>query len=190
MASPFPVSKFKHGYKITFTKYASGTKRYPGTVSIDNGEIYVCQDELAGFKPREMFGYKYGYLISRVDRDSYRNSETIANVEFVTRDIEDVVAGDIICNTEYHRRILERVGDVVFMSGTYGIDREIPKIPSNVYTENIRWFIENGYRLKEDNIEESVVELTLEEIASQLGIDSKSLRIKEKDVITPEDVPF
>lgn len=57
--------KIKHGQKATFQ--FKGFSRQKCVISIDRDSVFICQNNMKGGKPKEMFGFKFGYYIGSLN---------------------------------------------------------------------------------------------------------------------------
>lgn len=113
-------------------------------------------------------GYCYDW---RVDFDNYDGLNDENDLELVPKTLDNLEVGDIL-TTEVgnKRKVLGICGEVVFLS--YPNEPEIFK--EGLTLKEIKDF---AYKLKEDS---EIVELSMDEIASKLGIPVEKLKIKEE----------
>lgn len=158
-----------------FTANISG-KDVKGKIQIENGVIYLCQNEKDGFQPssHSMFGYKYAWNIKDgSDEELVKNQ--VKDLVLITNVIEykDWQVGDRL---ELHDEILE----VIFRSGELTVLKNGDNEATTNYTCDELY--EHGARLFIPEVTKKtskVVELTLAQIATKFNISVEELRVKD-----------
>lgn len=170
-----PYKKFKHGMKVTCT--IDGTKIEDAKISInDSGEVFICQNEELGSEADRLLGYKYSW--SFIDSPSHDYKEGVYDVKDLilpSRTLDDLEEGDVIVEDDGDETMILGVcGKVYFIS----LANDFNKADGSGWT--LDELKADGYTLKQE--EEEIVEmteLTLDEVAKQLNIPVKNLRIKD-----------
>lgn len=151
-----------------------------GKIQVENGHVYLCQNEFNGISCKNKLGYLFSFYIDDASKASM-NRYNITNFELIDMTKEEIEnykdwqVGDEIINikTGIEGVIIFRSGDLVFFK-----DKN-RGYASTSYT--LTELYDSGYRLNEEPFEdEEFIELTLEEIAELKGIPVEKLRIKDK----------
>lgn len=136
-------------------------------VSIDdNGVFYICQNYIDAADTNDKLGYKYSYLV--LSMSCLTNLRTLDKTN-----LEEMEVGDIVLdNDDDERKVLAVCGDA-FLPSTTDLIRAI-------HWYSFQEAKEQGWKFKQETPqEETIVELTREEIADKFNIPVKSLRIKD-----------
>lgn len=153
-----------------------------GVITVEDGHIYLCQNEENGMDCRDKQGYKYSYVLpkgttSLCSNESFFEVTNLKIMNMTKQEIEeykDFQTGDVVKCGDNTKTIEGRMGDVCFVIKNKGEKDE------TAYIYSINELYMNGYRLVvEEEPEPEIVELTLEEIAELKGIKVEQLRIKD-----------
>lgn len=169
-----------HGRKFSATIVSA---KVTGRIAVVNNYVYLCQNKKAGsiLGINLRFGYKYSWCIKQGSETDLKNT-SITNLKllpFTKKEIEiykDWQVGDEIENTlsDYETAI------VIFRSD----ELVVVKYDDSCASENFTCdqLYANGWRLQQEESSscESVIELSMDEIAEKFGIDVDQLKIKKQ----------
>ena len=111
-----PYEKFKHGQRVTCE--IDGVKIDDAKISIDkDGEVFICQNKYDGDEPEDKLGYKYGWKITYKKVEFFDGKESVKNLQFLPRTLDDLEEGDIVVDSEgIEKTIVGICGQIVFLS--------------------------------------------------------------------------
>lgn len=147
-----------------------------GRIQVENGHVYLCQNEFNGISCKNKLGYLFSFYIddaSKVSMNRYdiTNFELIDMTKEEIENYKDWQVGDKIIHKNGSK------GKIIFRSGKLVVFEHDAGYASGNYT--VEELYNEGWRLDEKPYEESIVEMTLEEIAKLKGIPVENLRIKD-----------
>lgn len=148
-----------------------------GRIQIEADRVFLCQGVKDGGRPKDTLGYPYAWYVE-TGSEYHLLSNNVTNfrlIDMTKEDIEnykDWQVGDKIIDK------LGNKGEIIFRSGELVVFKFDDNNASSNYTVN--GLHNKGWRLDETPIEESFVEMTMEEIAELKGIPVEKLRIKDK----------
>lgn len=139
-----PYNKFKHGQRVTCE--IKGDIIEDAKISIDYyGMIYICQNKMEGDEPEDKLGYKYGWKITYKKVEFFDGKESVKNLQFHPRTIDDLEEGDVVVDTDgCEQKVLGICGNVYFLSE----ENEFTKVDEYYYTT--QELEDNGYTLKQE----------------------------------------
>lgn len=138
---------------------------------------FLCQNIRDGGECEDKLGYTYSWYVGTGDKD-YLLMNKITNFEIVGMTKEEIEnykdwqVGDKIIHKDGTK------GEIIFRSGKFVVFTFNDNVAYSNFT--INGLYNRGWRLDEKPIEESFVEMTMEEIAKLKGIPVEKLRIKDK----------
>lgn len=140
-----------------------------GKIRVEDGLVYLCQNEKSGISCTNKFGYKYSWVMPSI---SVSELELYPNTAAEIEAYKDWQVGDKVTDCD-------RVWEVIFRSGELVCARKIPAellqtIPVTNYTDTV------SVSSPEPEPEETL-ELTMDEIAEKFGIKPENLRIKKEE---------
>jgi len=145
-----------------------------GEITVQDGEVFLCQDLAEGHNCVNKRGYKYSWVIgSGTDRDLTGNSVT--DLKLISPELEeykDWQVGEIIKTSHSEGKIIFRSGELVIYKSTSSGAASSPYTPDELYKQ--------GWRIVSEPEKEVMVELTMDDVAAKFKIDVKTLRIKDK----------
>lgn len=156
-----------------------------GRIRVENGHVYLCQNEMDGDKARDKYGYKYSWNVSSGSKESlafHRISGFILtpSTPDEIESYKDWQVGDKIrCDAVVTSLTLGSHGEIIFRSGELVVAKFDGRASAN-YTCNELHRV--GYRLDVEPLpeEEKTVEISMDEIAEKWGIPKDQLRIKKE----------
>lgn len=143
-----------------------------GKIRVEDGLVYLCQNEKKGLNCTNKFGYKYSWVMPSMYVSGLElYPPTAAEIEAY----KDWQVGDKVSRPDVDgpdvMEVISRNGKVVICEDAEGC--------AAVFTCNELY--NEGYRLVADpEPEDETVELTLDQIADKFGIEPGKLRIKKK----------
>ena len=156
--------KFKHNQKVTCEIYK--IKITDARISIDDdGQPYICQNEIDDHKIKNKLGYKYSWGLSRKFTNLYVENLLLAEKTFDYPELGD----------EYKNRdgdsktVLGVCGQVIFLSNFNDKNHHYCG-----YTK--KELIECNYTIVQDEPEEEIEELTVAEVCKRLGKTIKIIK--------------
>lgn len=165
-----------------FSGIIRGTSIPHGKIMYGDNNYWLCQNEQNGDNcGAEKFGYAYSWSVGNGSVDSIKLSGvTECNLVPITeKEIEeykDFQIGDkLVCKEDccYDREVVGIIGDnLVVTKDLDGTDDIGINLKDKLY--------KNGWRFKYIPEEVPVVELSVAEVASKLGINPKTLKIVDK----------
>lgn len=143
-----------------------------GKIRVEDGLVYLCQNEKNGNSCNNKFGYKYSWSLPSVYVSGLElYPPTAAEIEAY----KDWQIGDKVSRPDVD---VPDVMEVIFRAGKM-VACEDRNEDAYVYTCN--GLYNEGWRLVADpEPEDDTVELTLDQIADKFGIEPGKLRIKKK----------
>lgn len=150
-----------------------------GRIQVEKNMAFLCQNIRDGGECEDKLGYTYSWYVGTGDKD-YLLMNRITNFEIIGMTKEEIEnykdwqVGDKII----HKDGLK--GEIIFRSGELVVFKYNNIVASPNYT--IESLYDAGWRLDEKPMEESFVEMTMEEIAKLKGIPVEKLRIKDSKI--------
>lgn len=149
-----------------------------GRIRVENGDVFLCQDNKDGAVCGERYGYKYSWRV-RLDDHGYLDSPSVPEIIVVRMTASEIEAykdwqvGDKMKNGC-------KIWEVIFRSGELVVcKRQDEKASSNFTCDEL---YDDGWRLVADpKPEDETVELTMDEIAKKVGVPVEKLRIKKEE---------
>lgn len=166
------ISKL-HGKRFTAT--ISGTKT-SGKISYEPecDGLFLCQNDRDGNYTRDRLGYKYSWFIdSSIDPASLESRFSVLDFKITTSSTwEDLTVGDKLkdCESGKIREVAAKIGKIYIL-----IDEN--EIASGNYT--LKELMTFYSLVQEEEEKEELVEVTLEDVAKNMGIPVEKLRIKD-----------
>ena len=166
------ISKL-HGRRFTAT--ISGTKT-SGKISYEpeSDYLYLCQNDRNGNYTRDRLGYKCSWLIgSSIDPESLKDRFSVLNFKVDTNSTwEDLIVGDNLkdCASGGKWEVAAKIGKIYILVGENGI-------ASGNYT--LKELMKSFSLVQEEEEKEETIEVTLEDVAKNMGIPVEKLRIKD-----------
>lgn len=147
-----------------------------GRIQVEENRVFLCQKVRDGGRPKNTLGYPYAWFVETGSNKHLKDNEvTDFSIDMTKEEIEnykDWQVGDKIINRTGNK------GEVIFRSGELVVFKyDDGHASDNFTTEEL---YDSDWRLDETPIEESFVEMTMEEIAKLKGIPVEKLRIKDK----------
>jgi hypothetical protein len=153
-----------------------------GKIQYENGEFFLCQNKRCGKTCLDKLGYSYSYTVEngtveRLYRYGVTDMEFLSMTAQGIEDYKDFKIGDVLISKEnrwsYNREVIAIIEDEIVITK----DKD--------GTEDLRMntkdkLHQNGWRLKYVPEEEPIVELSVAEVASRLGVNPKTLKIVDK----------
>lgn len=152
-----------------------------GKIQVEDGEFFLCTNEMSGKPCNDKLGYKYSYTVSDGSLSHLKNND-VTDFKFgcaTAKEIEeykDFQLHDILINKNrsFKREVVGVISDsVIVLRDLDGSDDLNIYLRDGVYS--------NDWRLDEKPEEEAVpVEMSVAEVATKLGLDPKTLKIVDK----------
>lgn len=152
-----------------------------GRISVDEGSVYLCQDQFDGSDCKNKLGYKYSWHVFTGSKSDLA-IQHVSYFRFTDPDpayiesYKDWQVGDkVTCLNQ-----LDPNGEVIFRSGELVVLKWSGKEASQNYTcDELH---REGYRLKLDPIpeEDEIHEFSMDEIAEKMGVPVEKLKIKKE----------
>lgn len=152
-------------------------KKVEGRIQVENNKVYLCQNVRNGGDCKDKLGYRFSWSIEE-GRDTQLIFNGVTDFKLTPTTAEEIKnykdwqVGDKIINN------CGVTGVIIFRSGELVVFKDNNGNASVNYT--IYELYNASWRLDEKPIEESFVEMTMEEIAKLKGIPVEKLRIKDK----------
>lgn len=150
-----------------------------GKIRVEDGEVYLCQDDKCGTECKEKYGYCYSWKVTRygvvlLDRVGVKNFRLIDMTASEIESYKDWQVGDKV------RRPYDEIREVIFRSGKLVVlEQSNGKATGNFTCDEL---FDMGFRfVAEPATEDDTVELTMDEIAAKVGIPVEKLRIKKEE---------
>lgn len=150
-----------------------------GRIQVEKNMVFLCQNIKDGGECEDKLGYTYSWYVGTKDKD-YLSMNNITNFEIIGMTKEEIEnykdwqVSDKIINKDGTK------GEIIFRSGELVVLKYNNNTASDNYTIEELYSI--GWRLDEKPMEESFVEMTMEEIAKLKGIPVEKLRIKDSKI--------
>ena len=159
-----------------------GTSIPHGKIMYRDNKYWLCQNEKNGDNcGAEKFGYAYSWLVGNGSVDNMKMAavEELDFYPLTEKEIEEYknfqIGDKLVCREgySYDKEVVGIIGDnLVVTKDLNGTDDIGIHLKDNLY--------KNGWRLKCIPEEVPVVELSVAEVASKLGINPKTLKIVDK----------
>lgn len=154
-----------------------------GKITVENGLVYLCQDEFDGSDCINKRGYKYSRCVATGnEKEIERNGVSSLKIFNMTqKDIDeykDWQVGDVVKLLDEYEKEFDELHEVIFRSGELVILKNKDGEASENYTcDQLHKY---GFRLVPPKIEEDEQEvtLTMEEIAEKFGIPVDKISVK------------
>lgn len=152
-----------------------------GRIRVENGEVYLCQNERDGADCRDKLGYKYSWQVSAGGKICFDDS----CVKITDFRLGDMSAEEIEAYKDWQvgdKVRIEQTGEeieIIFRSG----ELVVGKYDNGAATRNCTCeeLHRLGYRLVTEVMEEpEVVEKSVADIEKELGMKAGTLRIKDE----------
>lgn len=157
-----------------------------GRITVEEGEVYLCQNEQEGNNCENKRGYKYSWSVEdgHPDRLSFNKVTDFRLYPLTRSDVDaykDWQVGDKVTNENHPIYFEPSEWQVVLRSGEVVICKDKVNICKGPYTCD--GLYDYGFRLVPEELEEDTpVDVTLEEIAAWKGVDAGQIRIVDKAV--------
>ena len=156
-----------------------------GKIRVENGNVYLCQNEMDGDKARDKYGYKYSWNVSSGSKESlaFHHISDFVLIPSTPDEIEsykDWQVGDKIrCGAVVTSFTLGSHGEIIFRSGELVVAKFGNCASPNFTCDDLH---RAGYRLDIEPLSEEgkTVEISMDEIAEKWGIPKDQLRIKKE----------
>lgn len=156
-----------------------------GRIRVENGHVYLCQNEVDGDKARDKYGYNYSWNVSSGSKESLalNHISDFVLTPSTPDEIEsykDWQVGDKVRLTASTLPyFLAPYGEIIFRSGELVVAKLKGSASKNYTCDE---FYESGYRLDIEPLseEEKTIEISMDEIAEKWGISKDQLRIKKE----------
>lgn len=155
-----------------------GRKLCEGRIRVENGCVYLCQNEEDGYECHYKLGYNYSYRVGDGSIQYLRDEEVsdFRLLDMTAAEIEaykDWQVGDKMKCADHVREVIFRSGELIVCKDENG------KATANYTCDEIYNY---GWRLVADPApEDETVELTMDEIAAKVGVPVEKLRIKKEE---------
>jgi hypothetical protein len=93
-------------------------KTYKGKIRVENGYIYLCQDEFAGAGCLDRLGFEYSTML--FESDGSQTSSPCANIRLYKKTLDDLEQGDIVMDKYGEYKVLGVCGELYFIRGVDG----------------------------------------------------------------------
>lgn len=151
-----------------------------GRIRVENGEVYLCQDEKDGADCRDKLGYKYSWVVSRNGKINFdASSINVTDFRLGNMSEEEIEAykdwqvGDKVRVEQTGKEI-----EIIFRSGELVVGKcDNGAATGNLTCEELHRL---GFRLVTEVMEEpETVEKSVADIEKELGMEAGTLRIKK-----------
>lgn len=154
-----------------------------GKITVEDGDVYLCQNEFDGLDCTNKSGYKYSWRVGIGDKTdlSLNNVYDLKIFNLTQKDIDEYKywqVGDVVKLLDEYEKEFDELHEVIFRSGELVVLKNKDGEASDNYTcDQLHKY---GFRLVPPKIEEDKEEviLTKEEIAEKFGIPVDKIRIK------------
>ena len=151
-----------------------------GRIKVENGEVYLCQDERDGADCRDKLGYKYSWVASRNGKINFdASSINVTDFRLGNMSEEEIEAYK---DWQVGDKVRDKKDDldmeIIFRSG----ELVVCKLANDEATRNFTCeeLHRLGYRLVTEVMEEpETVEKSVADIEKELGMKAGTLRIKK-----------
>lgn len=156
-----------------------------GKIRVENGNVYLCQNEMDGAEARDKYGYKYSWSVSSGSKESLALNH-ISNFVLTPSTPDEIesykdwqVGDKIRCDAGVASLTLGSHGEIIFRSGELVVAKLGDCASPNFTCDDLHRV---GYRLDVEPLseEEKTVEISMDEIAEKWGISKDQLRIKKE----------
>lgn len=154
-----------------------------GKITVEDGEVYLCQNKFDGLDCTNKRGYKYSWTVGIGDEIELENNRvsSLKIFNLTQKDIDeykDWKVGDVVELLDEHEKEFDELYEVIFRSGELVVLKNKDGEASENYTCDQLY--KYGFRLVPPKIEEDEegVTLTMNEIAEKFGIPVDKIRIK------------
>lgn len=157
-----------------------------GKIQVEEGRVYLCQNIKNGGVCTDQLGYTYSWYVE-TGSESHLSRNYVTNFRLIDMTKEEI---ENYKNWQVGDKIIHKngtKGEIIFRSGELVVYKYTERRMTNSASLNsaspnftVNELHRIGWRLDETPIEESFVEMTMEEIAKLKGIPVEKLRIKDK----------
>lgn len=153
-----------------------------GKIRVENGYVYLCQDEKEGAYCKNKHGYMFSWGVRYGEKedldDNYVSDfKLIPLTEKEIEQYKDWQVGDVLKLLDEYEKDFDELSEVIFRSGELVVLKNKDGEASENYTCDQLY--KYGYRLFPQEIEEEITELTMEEIAEKFGLPVDKIRVKK-----------
>lgn len=156
-----------------------------GRIRVENGNVYLCQNEMDGAEARDKYGYKYSWNVSSGSKESLALNH-ISNFVLTPSTPDEIesykdwqVGDKIRCDAGVASLTLGLYGEIIFRCGELVVAKFRDCASPNFTCDDLHRV---GYRLDIEPLseEEKTIEISMDEIAEKWGISKDQLRIKKE----------
>lgn len=150
-----------------------------GKIRVEDGMVYLCQNEKAGACCDDRSGYKHSWYVGAGDSDKLKDENVTDLKLFSTaseiEQFKDWNVGDVL---KYSRNGFNANCTVIFRSGEVVILKDKDNVANGPYTCDEIY--NNGWRLDAEPVEDEkgIVEVTLDKIAELMKVPVDCIRVK------------
>lgn len=156
-----------------------------GKIRVEDGDVYLCQNEMDGAQAGDKYGYKYSWSVSSGSKEFlaiHRISDFVLtpSTPDEIESYKDWQVGDKVCCKEgIVISPFSPYGEIIFRSGELVVAKLGDCASPNFTCDDLHRV---GYRLDIEPLseEEKTVEISMDEIAEKWGISKDQLRIKKE----------
>lgn len=148
-----------------------------GRIQVEKDMAFLCQNIKDGVECEDKLGYTYSWYVGTGNK-VYLSISNVTNFEIIGMTKEEIEnykdwqVGDKIIHKDGSK------GKIIFRSGEFVAFTFNDNVAYSNFTA--KGLYNRGWRLDEKPMEESFVEMTMEEIAKLKGIPVEKLRINDK----------
>jgi len=133
-----------------------------GTIQEKDGMFYICQNKIDGERCKDILGYKYSWRIGSGSAKEL-SEESVTEFRIIISDIEDAQEGDIIVSPKYKRKVLGRIGKIIFASC-------LDKLEEYSFASSLIFFKRNGYKIEVPKEEEDdMVDIVVDGVTTKIS---------------------
>lgn len=153
-----------------------------GRIRVENGGVYLCQDQMYSINPKKRLGHKYGWgVFGGTPKDLKEMSVT--DFHLMTQEeakrYKDWHVGDIVEGEEGDRlEIIFRSGEMAVVKTSYGNAKE-PYTCEELYRHGYRLVLPDAQIEALKAEAKPIREVTMDEIAEKFGVAVGELKIKK-----------
>lgn len=150
-----------------------------GKIRVENGYVYLCQNQIDGYDCKDKYGYKYSYRVEDGSEQGLKKEcvDTFHLMPMTASEIaeyKDFQVGNKISKGGCTWNVIFRSGKLLVCENEDG---------NATYNYTCDELYNSGWRLvaEPEPEDDSIVELTIEKIAEKLGINPDKIRIKKQE---------
>ena len=155
-----------------------------GRIRVEDGCVYLCQNERDGKDCEDKMGYKYSWCVGSGEKEELTNEHvydfklTPLTSEYIEK-YKEWQVGDVLELLDEHEKDFDERNEVIFRSGELVVLKNKDGEASENYTCDQLY--KYGYRLvpQEEYGEKEITELTMDEIADKFGLPVDKIRVKK-----------